>query len=274
VSALIVFVSALLLGRMGTQPQAELLVVRGGIVGIVGAAASYSAFIVGARMTASAGRTQMVAGPWIAIAVAATILLLARACPGRARLPVLAALGAFVAANGAARTSQLQESWDRTGGAYYRQAHAMQQVLAIAPDLKPGSLLIFVDGGRTWLGTFVFHHAVDLLYEGKAAGCVANGREEVFITCFMDPTGVHQVPWPILRPAWRVAPRTYRFDEVMVLSSDAAGRVKLEEEWPKELPALPPGASYAPRSRATALATQPPARSVLERLSPPPAAAS
>ncbi len=271
VSALMVVLAALLLGRTGTEPRAALLLVRGAIVGILGAAASYSAFLVGARMTASAGRTQIVAGPWIAMAVAATILLLARAFPGRARLPVVAALGAFVAANAAARTSQLQESWDRTGGAYSRQAHAMQQVLAIAPDLKPGSLLIFVDGGRTWLGTFVFHHAVDLLYERKAGGCVANSREDLFITCFMDPAGVHQEPWPMLRAPWGVLPRTYRFDEVMVLSSDSAGRVKLEEEWPKELPALPPGAAYAPRSRATPLATRPRARSVLDRLAPPPA---
>jgi hypothetical protein len=266
-SAAIVFGAALLVGSTGAPPQEWRPVVRGAAAGLLGAAAAYAPFLMGARMTARGGRTEMISGPWIAILVAALILLAAGALPARARLPALAGLAALVAASGAAHTTQLQQSWDRSA-VYPHQSRTMTELVSLAPDLKPGSLLIFVDPGRTWLGTFVFHYAVDLLYAGAAAGCVSNGREELFLTCYMDPAGVHQDPWPMLRVPWQLAPRTYAFEEVVVVRPGAEGRVEIADSWPAELPPLPAGAAYAPRSRVIPLAKRIAARTVLGPGSP------
>ncbi len=239
---------------------------RGLLAGGLGAAAAYSAFILGTRMTANAGRTQMIAGPWIGLALASLLVLVAVLVPQRLRAAATACLAGLLVAIAAGRTLQLQEFWDRTGGAYGRQARAMRQVLEIAPDVQPGTLLVFVDNSRTWLGTFVFHYAVDLLYAGRAAGCLVNGREETFMSCSRRAGGVHQEPWPLLREAWRLAPRTYPFSDVVVFSSDPGGRVSLDASWPASLGALAPDAGYAPLARRRALESVPAERHVLDRL--------
>jgi hypothetical protein len=141
----------------------------------------------------------------------------------------------------------------------------MTQILSIAPGLKAGTLAIMLDGSQTWLGSFVFHHAMDLLYDGGASGCVANGREEIFYTCWMDKEGVHQDPWPVLRSEWKVTNRTFGFDQVVVLASDKTGQVALLPQWPSDLPPLPQGAIYDPQKRLLSLPPHCAARAILDR---------
>jgi hypothetical protein len=234
------------------------------VAGLAGAAAAYSAFILAVRLT-GASRTQFLSAPWIGIALASAAALLASMTPRRTRLPLLALLGAFVAASGAARTAQLQTTWDRTG-TYPRQAGTMAQMAALAPQFKPGTLVIFIEGTRTWVGTFVFNHAIDVVYGRHVAGCVANGRETAFYTCRQDPQGFHHEPWTMLERAWNVAPHTYRFDEVAVVRSDADGRVSLVDVWPPDLPPLTPGAVYAPHTRIDPVTPAPASRAVLDRI--------
>jgi hypothetical protein len=117
-------------------------------VGLVGAAAAYSTFILAAGL-AGASRTEFVAAPWIGLTLAAAITLVASAVPARGRLLCTAALGAFVVASAAARTQQLQGVWDQVG-AYGRQSGAVAQMVAIAPDLRDGTLVILVDGAHAY----------------------------------------------------------------------------------------------------------------------------
>lgn len=230
-------------------------------VGLVGAAAAYSSFILAAGL-AGANRTEFVAAPWIGLALAAAITLAASAVPARGRLPCLATLGAFVVAGAAARTQQLQAVWDQVG-AYGRQSGAVAQMVAIAPDLRAGTLVILVDGAHAWLGSFMFHHALDLVYGGHAAGCVPNGPEQLFYACIQGREGVRHEPWPVLKAAWGAQPRTYGFDEIVVFSADGSGHVTLQDAWPSELPPLPPGGTYTPRSRIASSARPPAARALL-----------
>jgi hypothetical protein len=141
----------------------------------------------------------------------------------------------------------------------------MAQIVSIAPGLKEGTLAIMLDGSHAWLGSFVFHHAMDLLYGGTASGCVANGSEEIFYTCWMDKTGVHQDSWPVVRSEWKARNRTFGFDEVVVLASDKAWHVTLLPEWPSDLPPLPPGAVYDPQRRILSHAPDVAARGTLDR---------
>jgi len=233
------------------------------LVGLVGAASGYSGFVLAARMV-GADRAEMLAAPWIGLALASIVALLAEVVPAPARRPLVVALGAFVATAGAARTVQLQQVWNQIS-AYDRQAGDMRQIAATAADFKPGTLVILFQGTGTWVGTFAFHHALDVVYGRHVAGCVANGREELFYECRQDAQGVHHDPWPVLKPAWGASPRTYRFDEVVVFRSDATGRITLVDEWPADLPPLPAGATYAPQARITSSASSPVRRSILAR---------
>ena len=192
-------------------------------------------------------------------------MLLGAVVPSGARFACVAALGAFVTASGAARTAALQAVRDRTS-AYPAQGGAMSQIVATAPELKPGTLLVIMDGMPTWVGTFVFHHAVDVIYGRHVAGCVTNPRETVFYTCPLEADGIRHEPWRMLQSPWDARPHTYRFDEIVIFRSDSRGRVALVDEWPAQLPALPAGATYAPRARITSSAPPPPSRAILARL--------
>jgi hypothetical protein len=130
---------------------------------------------------------------------------------------------------------------------------------------------VLVDRTRSWVGSFAFHHALDLAYGRHVAGCVVDAPEEIFYTCSPGPEGVRHQPWPILARAWQARPRTYGYHELIVFRSEAPGRATLLEEWPAGLPALPAGARYAPRSRVVN-GSAPASRSILRRLSRPPAA--
>lgn len=224
--------------------------------GLLGAAAAYSSFIVAANLW-EASRTEFVAALFIGMALGASIVLVAEVAPPLARLPVVATLGAWVMACGAARTSRLQADWNGVG-AYGRQTRAFEQMLRIAPDFRPGTLVLFIEGPPTWIGTFAFHHGLELVYGPHVAGCVSNARAHLFYDCRPTPEGMRHEPWPVLKDAWKAGATTYRFDEVVVFKADPSGRMRLLEEWPMELPALPAEARYSPRQRIVP-ASSPPA---------------
>jgi hypothetical protein len=239
------------------------LFARAAAVGMLAAAAAYSGFLLAARLT-GARRTEILSAPWIGLALAAAILFLSEWVPSRASSALVVVLAVYLNTASFARTTELQQARD-LGGAFHRQAQAMAQIVSIAPGLKAGTLAIMLDGSQTWLGSFVFHHAMDLLYDSSASGCVANGREEVFYTCWMDKAGVHHDPWPILRSEWRARNRTFGYDEVVVLASDEAGHVSLLPQWPSSLPPMPQGAIYDPEKRVSSLAPPCAARAILDR---------
>ena len=230
-------------------------------VGLLGAVAAYSSFILAERLV-GAYRTEFLAAPWIGVALAAAIALASDAAPSWAQFPCLALLGGFVVAGGAVRTQQLQAVWDQVG-AYERQSSAIAQIVAIAPDFRPGTLVVLIDGAHAWRGTFIFHHALDLVYGRHVAGCVPNGPEQLFYDCRQGPDGVRHEPWPVLKRAWGAEPRSYPFDEIVVFSSDESGSVTLRDDWPRELPSLPAGATYAPRQRLGSAGRPPAARAIL-----------
>lgn len=245
-AAVVVLAVWLLHGEVAPMP-ARLAVFAG--VGAVGAAAAYSSFIL-ARRLEGAFRTEFLAAPWIALAIAALIALVADAAPRRARLALLAGLGALVAAAGTARTRGLQATWDGVGS-YTRQAGALTQIAAIAPGLERGTLVLFLDDARTWVGNFPFHHGLDVVYGRHVAGCVPAGREQLFYACRATPQGYEFIPWRVLEGAWGERPVRFGYDALVVFRS-SSGRVELVEEWPADLPPLPPGARYAPRERLAA----------------------
>ncbi len=243
-----VVVLALWLLRGASAPIPARLALFAG-VGALGAAAAYSSFIL-ARRLEGALRTEFLAAPWIGLAIAALISLFAGAAPRRVRFALLAGLGALVAAAGAARTRGLQATWDAVGS-YPRQAGALAQIARLAPGLAPGTLVLFLDDAPTWIGSFPFHHGLDIVYGRHVAGCVPAGREPLFYTCRATPEGYEFVPWRVLEGAWGERRGRFGFDALVVFRS-SSGRVELVEKWPADLPPLPLGARYAPRERLAA----------------------
>jgi hypothetical protein len=67
-------------------------------------------------------------------------------------------------------------------------------------------------------------------------------------------------PWPVVKDAWKAGSQTYRFEEVVVFKSDPSGHIRLLEEWPPELAALPADARYSPWQRIVATSSPPATR--------------
>ena len=257
-AALLVLALALLRRPVASVPTSRRRLARAVVVGVVGAAAAYSSFIVAAKLP-GATRTEFLAAPWIGLALGAGIVLVGDAFPSRARFAIVATLGAGVAACGAVRVEQLQAVWDATGF-YERQSGALRQMIRVASDFKAGTLVLYIEGLPTWIGSFAFHHGLEVVYGRHVAGCVPNERAQLFYRCWQSGEGIRHEPWPVLRAAWGAEPRTYRFDEVAVFRADAAGRIELLEEWPADLPALPVGGRYEPRLRLVHAASPPATR--------------
>jgi len=257
-TAIVLGVALSLLRSEGTAAPRRRRLAVAAATGLLGAAAAYSSFIVAANLW-EASRTEFIAAPFIGMALAASIGLVADVVPPRGSLPVVATLGAWVMACGAARTSQLQDEWNGIG-AYGRQASALEQMLRIAPDFRPGTLVMFIEGPPAWIGTFALHHCLDLVYGPHVAGCVSNARAHLFYECRETPEGMRHEPWPVVKDAWKAGSQTYRFEEVVVFKSDPSGHIRLLEEWPPELAALPADARYSPWQRIVATSSPPATR--------------
>jgi hypothetical protein len=154
----------------------------------------------------------------------------------------------------------MQRTWDE-GSAHAGQVSMLRGLVAEAPDLRQGTMVLLLDEGRAWRATFGFHHAVQYLYRGHAAGCVW-GAWNALYPATLGPEGMRSEPWPVIRGPWRAAPHTYRYDEIVV-ARYTDGVVGILPEWPGTLPPLPPGARYEPAGRVVPESRALPERGVL-----------
>jgi hypothetical protein len=244
-----------------TRSRGEYAVLAG--AGLILAGLGYSVFVV-SPFFAAPHRMQMLSAPGIAIALAAALrgLSLPARAPWRGALAGL--LGAWVVAVGTARTFAMQKQWDETS--YYpAQRGTLSQLVALAPDLQPNTLVVLLDAGGAWPATFGFRHAVEHFYAGHATGVVW-GAFDFLYPLRVTPSGLRCETWPVIRKPWGVAPTEHRWDELLLLARDARGAVSLLESWPAgALPPLPAGARYDPRSRIRGGGAAPLERRVLAR---------
>jgi hypothetical protein len=191
-------------------------------------------------------RMQGSAAPGFGLALGALVVLAASLVRGRAQAVVAAALGCWIVAVGTARTLDLQRTWDRDS--YYpAQSRLLGELAALAPDLRPGTFIVLLDGQAVFPATFTFRHAVSYAYHGRAEGLVIGGFDFLYPARFL-PDGIETSPWPVVRRAWQSPERRYPYDGIVVVR-EVQGRLALVEHWPAELPQTPAAARYRPLER-------------------------
>jgi hypothetical protein len=152
---------------------------------------------------------------------------------------------------GTGRTLALQRYWD-THSAYPRQAATLRDLQGVAPDLRPGTLVVLVDHCGDWPAVFTFRHAVEWTYGRRATGFLwrPGFRGQLFYPTAFAPEGVRTMPWDSIQKAWDDPPTLHRYDEIVaVRRRPGSCHLELALPWPAELPPLPPGARYAPTER-------------------------
>ncbi len=251
--AVLVAVAAVLLGvamfgrEAGRECRERRLLAFAATLGLVLAGLAYGLVLWGWRAP-TAYRLQLLSAPGIALFLASLVLLAGSLLRGRER-PVVAVLAAIVVAVGTGRLVAMQGEWDSLT-LQPRQMRMLSGLVRAVPGLAPHTLVVALDEGSAWLGSFSFHHAVQYFYERRASGFVPR-RSDTMYTASPAAEGIRFEPWPIIRRAWD-APRTvYRYDEIVVVRHTAQGEVLLLETWPAEFEPLPAGALYAPRGRIT-----------------------
>jgi hypothetical protein len=251
-------------GRREPKGRRDLAVL--GLVGALLAALGYAPFVFTDDII-DADRTQFLAMPGIGLLLASGIGLVASSVPGRLRRAALGVLGAWVVAQGASHTIAMQNHWDEIGF-YERQTSLLRQLTALAPGLRPHTLVVLVGDTRAFPSGFGFRHAVEYLYPEEAIG-IAKGRSHLRLyQVVITLRGFETEPLPVLREPWGVAPTLHRHDEVLVVRSDATERLSLVRSWPERiLGRLPEGIRYDPESRIVTGAPEPPQRAVLAPLS-------
>jgi hypothetical protein len=247
IAVLMFVVTLALLGEtLATEARERPRLALSGLVGLGLAGLGYSLVLVGVAIP-TAFRLQMMSGPGIALFFAATMLGLSSMLKGHGRSLAVVLMGSWVVAVGTGRTVAMQAEWQRHSS-WPRQAGMLSALLRAVPDVMPHTLLLVLDDAGAWTASFSFHHAVQYLYERRAAGFVLN-REDRIYTLLPTPEGIEFEPWAILRRAWSAPKTVYGYHELVVLRETGTGQVVLLESWPSELSALPAGATYAPRSR-------------------------
>lgn len=251
--AVLVFVTGFALATRGQREgppgaAARTAIVVAGLLGLGHAVLAYLPFLL-TRGIRGPVRTEFLSAAGIAVLIAAVVILIASLAPPRARLVVVAALGAWIVAVGTGRTTAMQREWD--GSLYVNQRSALQQISATAPGLQPHTLVILIQSGHTWFFSFTFSKAVEYLYADAARGW-APGAGPFLLETRLEPEGVWSEPVTSTREPWRQGVERYGYDEVVVFGEDDTGRVRLLDAWPADLGPLPPGATYAPRSRIRA----------------------
>ena len=207
--------------------------------------ASWSLMII-TPATVTPVKMQGLSAPGFGLMLAAGALLAVSLLPERARLPSTVALSCALVALGTSRTLALQSGWDERS-AYPAQRLLLDRLVAVAPDLREGTLVLLVDGEGVFPATFTFRHAVKLVYGGRAAGHVHRGHEFLYPARF-TADGVESVPWPVIREPWREPARRYGYDALVVVRQ-AGGELRLERTWPADLPGTPETVAYAPDAR-------------------------
>ena len=213
------------------------------------------------RGAVTPSRTQVLAGPGIGLLLAAVIGRVAAAVPARFARTCALALASWVVAVGTGRVLAMQDEWN--GHSLWPvQNESLFRLTRLVPDVTPGTMLLLIDERPAWPVTFTFRHAVRYLYDDRAEGAV--WRANAFLYPFsFEAAGLRSQPWPVIREVWRVQPRLYRYDEVVVVRHLATGGMRVEEGWPRELPPLPEGAVYDPGRRVLPRGDPPPERTIL-----------
>jgi hypothetical protein len=229
------------------------------LLGLLSAGLAYAAFVPAAAFVHPV-RTQILAAPGIAVALSGLLYLLARRLPPRAAALLVGLLGTWVVAVGTGRTLALQRDWD-TYGRYPVQRAVLAEILRLAPDVRPHTLIVLLDPAQSFPAMFPFRHAIEYLYARRASG-LAWGVPEVFYPFAFGPAGVTVEPVAALREPWEDAPTTYGYHEIVAFARSPAG-LQVLESWPAMLPPLPPGARYEPRARIVATDPGLPSRALL-----------
>jgi hypothetical protein len=209
-------------------------------------------------------RAQFLSAPGIAVLLAALIVQVTAFVPPRLKRVIPALLASGVVAVGTGRVVAMQHRWQTTS--YYdAQRDFLADLVTLAPDLKPHTLVLALDESHTWRASFTFRHAVDYMYQGRAIGH-AVGAWDIFYPVRFTPTGVLSEPEPALRGPWRVSADRYGYEEVLVVHCSRERHLSLLLQWPEGiLPALPPGARYDPLARILPAGVPPASRRILER---------
>lgn len=233
------------LGHGSSEARQRRPLVLAGLAGLVLAGLAYSLVLVGWRAP-TAYRIQFLSAPGIALFLASAAHLLGSLGRGRERL-LTALLGAWIVAVGTGRTLAMQEEWTRLS-MRPRQFHMLSQLARAVPDVVPHTLLIALDDAGAWAGSFSFHHAVQYLYERRAAGFVPR-RADTLYQASLAPDGIRFEPWVIVRRAWDAPTTVFGYDEIVVVRHAVSGGIEVLDRWPADLKPLPPGARYEPRGR-------------------------
>jgi hypothetical protein len=232
-------------------------------VGLFLACAGYGVLLLSASQ-AGAWRTQALSRPGAALCLAALAVAVGELVP-RGRTLVSLGLGTWIAAVGTARLAEMQRSWDATS--LYRPQMAMLSALVEAvPDVREDSLIVVLDERRSWRASFSFHHAAELLYQGRAGGLVW-GLPTLMFPAYFGAPGIRVDPIESVQRSWGARPRLFPYEAIVVVRYGVAG-LRVEEAWPSELPPLPPSARYQPASRIRDLVGGIPGRRALYSLGP------
>jgi hypothetical protein len=249
-----------LAGGESDGPASRRLQARNMCVGLLWAGLGYGVFVLTpARPTAL--RMQFLSAPGIALFFASAASLLATFLPARWGRLATGLIGAWIIAVGTGRTVAMQRAWD-TVSAYPAQMQMLSSLVRVVPDVQPHTLVVLLDDGKAWRATYGFRHALRYLYQGRAVGYVHGAWDALYPTSF-TPEGIRIEPWPVVRAAWRTGVTLHRYDETIVVRYSRQGGVGVLEEWPADLPPLPAGAAYDPRSRIALGAALPPERAML-----------
>jgi hypothetical protein len=252
----------LLRGRQPAGSEARFAYLVSGGVGLLVAALGYAPFVLSPN-TGGPARTQFLSTPGIALFLASMICLLGTWVGPRWRQLAIVAPALWVVAIGTGRTLQMQRDWDLIN-AFRWQTDTLEQLTARAPDLEPGTLVVLIDERNAWPASFSFRHAVEYVYQGRAAGHVWGGWDLLYPTSF-EPGGVRCEPWPSIREVWDAPATFHRHDEIVVVRYTGDGRLLLLEDWPDVLPRPAPGARYDPSSRILPASLPIPQRAILSQ---------
>jgi hypothetical protein len=266
VLAVLVFLAgALLVWRAAPRAQEAPLVALGGAcaAGCLLAVAGQLALALTPRVETPA-RTQVLAAPGVALALATAATALARVLPRRLRAAAAILAGSWIVAVGTGRVVAMQAEWDAGRNAFPAQSRLLSALTQAAPSLKAGTLVILLEQRTSWPMTFPFRHALRYLYGDAVVGIVYSAEDFLYPSYFTRE-GVAVVPWPVIRSPWQVVPTFHPWDTIVVAREDADGKLTLLASWPPgELPPLPVGARYAPAERVVARAVRVRERRVLE----------
>jgi hypothetical protein len=249
--------------RLPHDPEGEDLrvIARLALIGLAGAALGYGVLSLSPAITGPA-RAQILSAPGIGLLLASLVFgITARS--GRGRRAVVALLGSWIVAVGTARVAAMQRRWDEVS--YWpAQRQTLSSLLVAIPDLLPDTFVVLLDGTTSFPATFTFHHALEYLYERRAAGASVGAEPFLYPHAF-SKDGLLSAPLESIRGPWREPVRAYGYDQLVVVRATPEGGIRLLEQWPEgELPALPQGASYRPQARIRASGARRPELRILD----------